>query len=662
MKKLTCNQKNLCLFLALLCSLSALASLTPLHQNGIIIGKFRYRLYNLTEEEASELERPLFYAELYSYDYAKYDIYEDFKWVDYANAITSDSVLVLPSHVSYQGHTYTVIGLDAWRYPTGETRNGFCQLKDTTYSRRIKRLVLPDSMIYMASPAFIGLANLESIVFPPTLKTMNRSFSLCEKLKTVDLPSSLEVLCGFGLCAFESFYIPKNVKTINNALQGNNNLREITVDAENPYFDSRDNCNGIMETASNTLIFATAYTEIPASTEHLGDYVFQTIQFANKTLYLPQSLQSIGKYCFCLTNLESIPNFDQLPITTIEEGVFANSALKSISIPPTVTSVNNMAFGHCKNLEILKIGKNVTEFNPGATIITPALMSISVEDGNTKYDSRDNCNAIILTESNTLIRGCKYSSIPSSVKHIGDSAFCETGFELKALPKNISQIGKCAFYECTIPNTVRITPTLRVIGPLAFCECDNIEKLIFEYRENRSIGSSAFSGSSVKTAILNVDEVNASWLGSCKQLHTIVLDDGVEITNNVSLASKDYIKRIVFDDLNENYCYTFFNPSFGLWTSGVVEHPPLIITPVPNWSRTYNFQSAKYVKLVGRGDINIDESVDGVDLNILINRILNGMSGAIDLDDYADLIGDINYDDQIDGADLNAIINLLLEK
>ena len=94
----------------------------------------------------------------------------------------------------------------------------------------------------------------------------------------------------------------------------------------------------------------------------------------------------------------------------------------------------------------------------------------------------------------------------------------------------------------------------------------------------------------------------------------------------------------------------------------MVEHPPLIITPVPNWSRTYNFQSAKYVKLVGRGDINIDESVDGVDLNILINRILNGMSGAIDLDDYADLIGDINYDDQIDGADLNAIINLLLGK
>ena len=38
------------------------------------------------------------------------------------------------------------------------------------------------------------------------------------------------------------------------------------------------------------------------------------------------------------------------------------------------------------------------------------------------------------------------------------------------------------------------------------------------------------------------------------------------------------------------------------------------------------------------------------------------MSGAIDLDDYADLIGDINYDDQIDGADLNAIINLLLGK
>ena len=46
-----------------------------------------------------------------------------------------------------------------------------------------------------------------------------------------------------------------------------------------------------------------------------------------------------------------------------------------------------------------------------------------MEDGNPVYDSRNNCNAIIETATNTLHSGCKTTIIPNSVTSIGAWAF-----------------------------------------------------------------------------------------------------------------------------------------------------------------------------------------------------------------------------------------------
>jgi len=57
-----------------------------------------------------------------------------------------------------------------------------------------------------------------------------------------------------------------------------------------------------------------------------------------------------------------------------------------------------------------------------------------VDGGNGKYDSRDNCNAIIETASNTLIAGCMNSIIPNSVTTIGNEAFVEQIDDTDDLP------------------------------------------------------------------------------------------------------------------------------------------------------------------------------------------------------------------------------------
>ena len=100
--------------------------------------------------------------------------------------------------------------------------------------------------------------------------------------------------------------------------------------------------------------------------------------------------------------------------------------LISITIPSSVTSIDGSAFPSCSGLT-----------------------SINVESSNKKYDSRNSCNAIIETSSNTLIAGCKNTTIPSSVTRIGRSAFygC-TGLTSITIPRSMTSIEKNAFAYC----------------------------------------------------------------------------------------------------------------------------------------------------------------------------------------------------------------------
>ena len=78
------------------------------------------------------------------------------------------------------------------------------------------------------------------------------------------------------------------------------------------------------------------------------------------------------------------------------------------------------------------------------------LTSIEVESGNTKYDSRNNCNAIIESSTNTLLYGCKNTTIPNSVTSIGNSAFyyC-SGLTSVTIPNSVTYIGEYAFEDCS---------------------------------------------------------------------------------------------------------------------------------------------------------------------------------------------------------------------
>ena len=107
------------------------------------------------------------------------------------------------------------------------------------------------------------------------------------------------------------------------------------------------------------------------------------------------------------------------------------------------------AFKGCRGLTSIEIPNSVTEIGERAFEGCTGLTSISVVSDNAKYDSRDNCSAIIETVTNILISGCKNTIIPNNVTEIGVAAFegC-TGLTSIVIPNSVTEIGGSAFCGC----------------------------------------------------------------------------------------------------------------------------------------------------------------------------------------------------------------------
>ncbi len=150
----------------------------------------------------------------------------------------------------------------------------------------------------------------------------------------------------------------------------------------------------------------------------------------------------------------------------------------------TVTSLADEAFSGCTNLTSISIPASVTSIGSNIFCRCDALETITVASGNSTYDSRDNCNAIIHTESDNLIAGCKNTVIPNTVTSIGSKAFYGCiGLTSITIPDSVTSIGEQAFYPCCGLKSVTIPSSVSAIGNYAFCGCTALDTITLAWTD-----------------------------------------------------------------------------------------------------------------------------------------------------------------------------------
>ncbi|MBQ3494651.1 MAG: leucine-rich repeat protein, partial [Clostridia bacterium] len=177
-----------------------------------------------------------------------------------------------------------------------------------------------------------------------------------------------------------------------------------------------------------------------------------------KSVIIPKSLslltQCLFDGCKSLTSI-SLPN----SVTEFENGVFYDcAALESIRLPNSLTSMHSYNFQGCEKLKSIYIPEALVSIGYELFSRCGALQSVVVAEGNPVYDSRDNCNAIIETETNLLLCGSNVTVIVESIETIRE----------------------CAFSDCKGLTTIVIPRSCKTIEPGAFANCENLTSVEFK--------------------------------------------------------------------------------------------------------------------------------------------------------------------------------------
>ena len=422
-------------------------------------------------------------------DFAPYTVEVTYQYEWSSSNYAYLTTAIIPETVTYDGTTYSVTSI-------GEQAFYDCS--------SLTSITIPNSVTSIGRDAFCDCSSLTSVTIPNSVTSIGRTaFQNCSSLTSITIPNSVTSIgdWAFFYCSsLTSVTIPNSVTSIGYmAFSYCSTLTSIVVESGNTTYDSRDNCNAIIETATNTLIAGCQNTIIPNSVTSIGSSAFSG-RSSLTSIIIPES------------------------VTSIEDAAFEDcSSLTSVTIGNSVTSIGSSAFSWCSSLTSITIPSSVTSIEYGAFSCCSGLTSIVVELGNTTYDSREKCNAIIETATNTLIKGCQNTIIPESVTSIGDYAFSLCSFTSITIPNGVTSIGTYAFFLCSSLASIDIPNCVTSIGGGAFDGCTSLTSVIIP-NSVTSIGGLAFYVcTSLESVTIgnSVSNIGRMAFANCSSLDTI---------------------------------------------------------------------------------------------------------------------------------------------
>ena len=349
-------------------------------------------------------------------------------------------------------------------------------------------------------------------------------------------------------------------------------------------------------------------------------------------IVLPPQLTSIGgnalRSCIRLESID-IPG----SVKTVDEYAFYGCfRLAAVAFHEGLKTIGANAFNGCDALLGIDIPSTVSSIAQTSFQNCPSLASITVAEDNAKYDSRDGCNAIVTTSTNTILLGCRNTVIPETV----------------------TVIGSCAFFGCTKLQSIDIPEGVKGIGSSAFSGCKGLTAVALPSTLT-SLGNSAFYGCSKLTDVHlseGLNNIESYAFYSCRSLTHISIPSTVTVLKDFAFYECPSLVEVT---VGFSTPLTIGGSTFSNRRNATLYVPKGCVQDFKQAEYWRDFKNIEEQRILG--DVNHDGFVNIYDVTLMIDYIL-----GLDPANFYVTEADINDDTFVNIYDVTLLIDYILNK
>ncbi len=351
----------------------------------------------------------------------------------------------------------------------------------------IRSVTMPDTVEYIGAYAFYGCKNLSSINISPSVTFIGS--------------------CAFGNNDLKEITIPSSVKTIEEYAFGYSG-------EEAPEKIEDFIIRGYKNTAAETYANDNGFTFVALGAVDASDYEY----------IINDGEVTITSYTGTDNEVAIPSEIDGYPVTNIADASFSgNSNITSLTIPESIVSIGFYAFNSCPNL-----------------------VEIKVDENNKVYDSRNNCNALIESETNTLLLGCPNTVIPYGITTLAEYAFFDySNLDSIVIPDTVVRIEYGAFMLCTSLKSIIIPDSVVDLGSQIFSDCSSLESITLS-KSITTISRFLFIGcSNLKSITIpeGIESLSSGVFMGCSSLTDISIPDSVRSIGQMVFESTPWYQN-----------------------------------------------------------------------------------------------------------------------
>ena len=467
----------------------------------------------------------------------------------FENCITLANVTIPSSVTSIgEGAFFNCYALTSLDIPSSVTSIG-----DLAFHRctSLTSIDIPANVTSIGSNTFERCTSLAGITMPSVTSIEESAFKGCSALKDIDMPNIVSIgnYAFKGCTSLAGIAMPSVTSIGNSAFNGCSALKDIDMP-------------NIVSIGNNTFKDCTSLTsiDIPSSVTSIGDNAFLGCT-SLETVIFPQSAK-LGTQPFpsgtaqilytkdastgnvTVTKVEAGSETSIEIPETIDEGtvkIIGANAFKdcdtftSITLPQSLTSIEDLAFCRCTALQNINIPQNVTNIGVSAFLQCESLTSITIPSGVTSI------NDVAFSACTSL----KSIELPDHLVSIGVSAFNScTSLENIVIPAEVTSVGSRAFSYCTSLESIAIPMSVISVGNGAFDGCTSL-KAVFA-KEGLPLESASIPSGAVKIYYQVEDLGYVSILKARANAQTSI--ESIEIPRTIGGLDVRTIKEEAFRD------------------------------------------------------------------------------------------------------------------